>query len=166
MRSWGSKSGARAATCASVSGHPAVSPTNGGSQRTRLASRNAARITAFSTSAMLIPGVVVTVFGGGASSIGSTPPAGGPPHGGIATLPPVAAGTRTITVSGAVSGGTFTIAVSDGTLRGVALATGPGRADVMVNVDYKADQVHVPFIMKRRRWKPDDGAAVPLKKKP
>lgn len=28
-------------------------------------------------------------------------------------------------------------------------------------LDYKADQVHVPFIMKRRRWKPDDGAAVP-----
>jgi hypothetical protein len=25
-------------------------------------------------------------------------------------------------------------------------------------LDYKADQVHVPFIMKRRRWKPDDGA--------
>lgn len=34
-------------------------------------------------------------------------------------------------------------------------------------LDYKADQVHVPFIMKRRRWKPDDGAiapAVPTKK--
>ncbi|HWO27014.1 MAG TPA: DUF4159 domain-containing protein [Kofleriaceae bacterium] len=28
-------------------------------------------------------------------------------------------------------------------------------------LDYKADQVHVPFIMKRRRWKPDDGAIVP-----
>jgi hypothetical protein len=30
-------------------------------------------------------------------------------------------------------------------------------------LDYKADQVHVPFIMKRRRWKPDDGALVPTK---
>jgi hypothetical protein len=30
-------------------------------------------------------------------------------------------------------------------------------------LDYKADQVHVPFIMKRRRWKPDDGALVPSK---
>jgi hypothetical protein len=30
-------------------------------------------------------------------------------------------------------------------------------------LDYKADQVHVPFIMKRRRWKPDDGALVPGK---
>jgi uncharacterized protein DUF4159 len=28
-------------------------------------------------------------------------------------------------------------------------------------LDYKADQVHVPFIMKRRRWKPDDGALPP-----
>jgi hypothetical protein len=27
-------------------------------------------------------------------------------------------------------------------------------------LDYKSDQVHVPFIMKRRRWKPDDGALV------
>ena len=40
-------------------------------------------------------------------------------------------------------------------------------------LDYKADQVHVPFIMKRRRWKPDDGAQVtptiptpPAKRKP
>jgi hypothetical protein len=30
-------------------------------------------------------------------------------------------------------------------------------------LDYKADQVHVPFIMKRRRWKPDDGAISPTK---
>ncbi|MGE0547875.1 MAG: DUF4159 domain-containing protein [Kofleriaceae bacterium] len=28
-------------------------------------------------------------------------------------------------------------------------------------LDYKSDQVHVPFIMKRRRWKPDDGAEIP-----
>lgn len=31
-------------------------------------------------------------------------------------------------------------------------------------LDYKADQVHVPFIMKRRRWKPDDGAITPAPK--
>ena len=31
-------------------------------------------------------------------------------------------------------------------------------------LDYKADQVHVPFIMKRRRWKPDDGASSPRSK--
>jgi hypothetical protein len=28
-------------------------------------------------------------------------------------------------------------------------------------LDYKSDQVHVPFIMTRRRWKPDDGASSP-----
>jgi len=33
-------------------------------------------------------------------------------------------------------------------------------------LDYKADQVHVPFIMKRRRWKPDDGAQTPAPGKP
>lgn len=26
-------------------------------------------------------------------------------------------------------------------------------------LDYKSDQVHVPFIMKRRRWRPDDGGS-------
>jgi Domain of unknown function (DUF4159) len=30
-------------------------------------------------------------------------------------------------------------------------------------LDYKTDQVHVPFIMKRRRWRPEDGANVPGK---
>lgn len=59
---------------------------------------------------------------------------------GIAVLAPVTAGTRTITVSGAVSGGTFTVMVADKTLREVALATDTGRAEVMVNLDYKADQ--------------------------
>ena len=29
-------------------------------------------------------------------------------------------------------------------------------------LDYKTDQVHVPFIMKRRKWKPDDGATSPM----
>lgn len=28
-------------------------------------------------------------------------------------------------------------------------------------LDYKADQVHVDFIMRRRRWRPDDGAEIP-----
>ncbi len=60
---------------------------------------------------------------------------------GIVVLAPVSPGTRTITVSGAVAGGSFSVAVADGTLREVALATDAGRAEVMVNVDYKADQV-------------------------
>lgn len=59
---------------------------------------------------------------------------------GIAVLAPVAAGARTVTVSGAVDGGTFTVMVADRTLREVALATEPGRAELMVSVDYKADQ--------------------------
>lgn len=28
-------------------------------------------------------------------------------------------------------------------------------------LDYKTDQVHVPFIMRRRKWRPDDGAEEP-----
>lgn len=28
-------------------------------------------------------------------------------------------------------------------------------------LDYKADQVHVDFIMRKRRWKPNDGAEIP-----
>jgi hypothetical protein len=31
-------------------------------------------------------------------------------------------------------------------------------------LDYKTDQVHVPFIMRRRRWRPDDGASTPKPK--
>ncbi len=59
---------------------------------------------------------------------------------GIAVLAPVTAGTRTVTVSGAVTGASFTVMVADKTLREVALATDNGRAELMVNVDYKADQ--------------------------
>lgn len=59
---------------------------------------------------------------------------------GIAVLAPVTAGARTITVGGAVSGGTVSVMVADRTLREVALAVDSGRAEVMVNVDYKADQ--------------------------
>jgi len=59
---------------------------------------------------------------------------------GIAVLAPVTPGLRTITVSGAVAGGTFTVMIADRTLREVALATDAGRAQGMVNVDYKADQ--------------------------
>ncbi|HVK72905.1 MAG TPA: DUF4159 domain-containing protein [Kofleriaceae bacterium] len=33
-------------------------------------------------------------------------------------------------------------------------------------LDYKTDQVHVPFIMRRRRWRPDDGAVVPAPARP
>jgi hypothetical protein len=33
-------------------------------------------------------------------------------------------------------------------------------------LDYKTDQVHVPFIMRRRRWRPDDGATAPKPARP
>ena len=33
-------------------------------------------------------------------------------------------------------------------------------------LDYKSDQVHVPFIMRRRRWRPDDDATSPPKREP
>jgi hypothetical protein len=59
---------------------------------------------------------------------------------GIAVLAPVTAGTRTITVSGAIAGGTFAVTVADTTLREVALAASPGSAQIMVNVDYKSNQ--------------------------
>lgn len=59
---------------------------------------------------------------------------------GVAVLAPVTAGTRTITVSGAIAGGTFSVTVADTTLREVALAATPGSAQIMVNLDYKSDQ--------------------------
>jgi hypothetical protein len=59
---------------------------------------------------------------------------------GIAVLAPVTAGARTITVSGTIAGGTFSVMVADTTLREVALSATPGIAQIMVNVDYKSDQ--------------------------
>jgi hypothetical protein len=45
--------------------------------------------------------------------------------------------------------------------RELAYRLGVNLAMYALCLDYKADQVHVPFIMKRRRWKPDDGAQTP-----
>jgi hypothetical protein len=59
---------------------------------------------------------------------------------GIAVLAPVTAGTRTITMSGAIASGTFTVTIVDRTLREVAIAAQPGSAQVMIDVDYKTDQ--------------------------
>lgn len=59
---------------------------------------------------------------------------------GIAVLAPLTAGTRTIAVSGPFDGGTFSVSVAATTLREVALATDAGRAQIMVDVDYKSDQ--------------------------
>jgi len=45
--------------------------------------------------------------------------------------------------------------------RELAFRMGVNLVMYAICLDYKADQVHVPFIMKRRRWKPDDGATTP-----
>lgn len=50
--------------------------------------------------------------------------------------------------------------------RELAFRMGVNLAMYALCLDYKADQVHVPFIMKRRRWKPDDGAAPAPTQKP
>jgi hypothetical protein len=60
---------------------------------------------------------------------------------GIAVLAPVTAGMRTITVTGTGVGGTTTVMMGAGELREIALATAGTTAQIMLNVDYKTDQV-------------------------
>ncbi|MBK9035987.1 MAG: DUF4159 domain-containing protein [Myxococcales bacterium] len=45
--------------------------------------------------------------------------------------------------------------------RELAYRMGVNLAMYALCLDYKTDQVHVPFIMRRRRWRPDDGAQTP-----
>ncbi len=45
--------------------------------------------------------------------------------------------------------------------RELAFRMGVNLVQYALCLDYKTDQVHVPFIMRRRRWRPDDGAVVP-----
>jgi hypothetical protein len=59
---------------------------------------------------------------------------------GIAVLAPVMPGTRSITLSGAIEGGSFTVTIADQTLREAAVAAEPGRTELMLDVDYKADE--------------------------
>lgn len=47
--------------------------------------------------------------------------------------------------------------------RELAFRLGVNLVQYALCLDYKSDQVHVPFIMKRRRWKPDDGASSPTR---
>lgn len=60
---------------------------------------------------------------------------------GIAVLAPLTAGARTFTLSGGGLDSTFTLTLSDGALREVAVAAQTTSAQVMVDVDYKSDQV-------------------------
>lgn len=87
--------------------------------------------TGLPTPGTTIAGVTLTTDDGVTATTGAD---------GIAVLAPVTAGMRTITVTGAVAGGTFTAMAADKALREIAIATDTGRAEVMVTVDYKADQ--------------------------
>ncbi len=60
---------------------------------------------------------------------------------GIAVLPGVTAGLRTITVAGPNVGGSFNVTIADGALREVAVATTGTSALVMVELEYKNDRV-------------------------
>jgi len=47
------------------------------------------------------------------------------------------------------------------TQRELAFRLGVNLVMYALCLDYKTDQVHVPFIIRRRRWKPEDGATAP-----
>ncbi|HWO22749.1 MAG TPA: hypothetical protein VNO30_28510 [Kofleriaceae bacterium] len=60
---------------------------------------------------------------------------------GIAVLAPLSSGIRTITISGDGIDGSFTVTMAAGALREVALAAEGGRAELMLDLDYKSDRV-------------------------
>jgi hypothetical protein len=60
---------------------------------------------------------------------------------GIAVLAPLTAGTRTVTVTGGGLDGSFTVMLAAGALREVAVAATGTDAQLMVDLDYKTDQV-------------------------
>jgi hypothetical protein len=60
---------------------------------------------------------------------------------GIAVLAPLTAGVRTVSVSGGGLDGSFTVTMTGGELREIALAADGTRAEIMVEIDYKSDRV-------------------------
>jgi len=60
---------------------------------------------------------------------------------GIAVLGPLTPGARTITLSGAGLTGSFSVMMADGVLRELALAADGSSASIMVEIDYKSDQI-------------------------
>lgn len=60
---------------------------------------------------------------------------------GIAVLAPLTAGARTITLAGDEIDASFTLILSDGALREVAVAVSGTDAEIMVDLDYKTDEV-------------------------
>ena len=60
---------------------------------------------------------------------------------GIAVLAPLTAGLRTVTLSGGGLDGSFTVMMTDGALREVAVSASASQAQLMADIDYKTDQV-------------------------
>jgi hypothetical protein len=60
---------------------------------------------------------------------------------GIAVLAPVTAGARTIELAGDGVGGQVSVTIGEGELREVAIASDGDTAQVMLDIDYKTDQV-------------------------
>ncbi len=60
---------------------------------------------------------------------------------GIAVLAPLTAGARTFTVKGSGIDASFTVTLTAGALREIALAADGGTAQVMLDIDYKTDRV-------------------------
>lgn len=59
---------------------------------------------------------------------------------GVAVLAPLTAGARTITVAGGGLDGTFTVTLTAGALREVAIAATGAQPQIMVDLDYKTDR--------------------------
>ena len=60
---------------------------------------------------------------------------------GIAVLSPLTAGARTITVTGTDVGGTFNVMMGAGELREIAVASQGSTSEIMLELDYKSDQI-------------------------
>jgi hypothetical protein len=60
---------------------------------------------------------------------------------GIAVLGPLTSGLRDVTLSGGGLSGSFSVMMTDGELREVALAAEAAEAEIMVEIDYKSDQL-------------------------
>lgn len=61
---------------------------------------------------------------------------------GVAVLGPLSTGTRTITLSGEGLSGSFNVTLRSGELRELAVAADGASATIMVEVDYKTEQLH------------------------
>lgn len=60
---------------------------------------------------------------------------------GIGVLGPLTPGARTVTLSGNGLSGAFSVMMTDGELREIALAAEGSQAQIMVEIDYKSDEI-------------------------